>query len=115
MHPDLLLLDEPTNHLDVHALTWLQVFHLSLESNRCRVGLKFIPAHLLVKAFLESWEKTVVIVSHDRGFLNKATKQTCFIHRKKLWYYGGNYDTFLKVHTISLSRNLPNLYDLGKS
>lgn len=47
VQPDLLLLDEPTNHLDVHALTWLQ-------------------------AFLDSWEKTVVIVSHDRGFLNKA-------------------------------------------
>ena len=44
--PDLLLLDEPTNHLDVFACTWLE-------------------------HFLVSWDKTVIIVSHDRGFLNR--------------------------------------------
>ena len=47
--PDLLLLDEPTNHLDVHALTWLEFF-------------------------LAGWERTVLIVSHDRGFLNKVSR-----------------------------------------
>jgi len=72
VQPDLLLLDEPTNHLDVHALTWLE-------------------------AFLQQWDKTVVVVSHDRGFLNKVTTETIFLHRKRLWYYGGSYDTFLKV------------------
>ena len=72
MTPDLLLLDEPTNHLDVHALTWLE-------------------------EFLQRWEKTVVIVSHDRGFLNDTTTATMFLHHKKLRYYGGNYDTFVKV------------------
>mmetsp|Transcript_4315 Transcript_4315/g.4975 ORF Transcript_4315/g.4975 Transcript_4315/m.4975 type:complete len:960 (+) Transcript_4315:148-3027(+) len=72
MEPDLLLLDEPTNHLDVHALTWLE-------------------------EFLTRWDKTVVIVSHDRGFLNAATTTTIFLHRKRLEYYGGSYDTFLKV------------------
>ena len=72
MKPDLLLLDEPTNHLDVHALTWLE-------------------------EFLRRWEKTVVIVSHDRGFLNQCTTATAFLHHKKLRYYGGSYDTFLKV------------------
>ncbi|KAF4662154.1 ATP-binding cassette sub- F member 3 [Perkinsus olseni] len=72
MTPDLLLLDEPTNHLDVPALTWLE-------------------------EFLASWEKTVIIVSHDRGFLNQTTSHTIFLHRKRLWYYGGNYDTFLRV------------------
>mmetsp|Transcript_2153 Transcript_2153/g.6224 ORF Transcript_2153/g.6224 Transcript_2153/m.6224 type:complete len:695 (+) Transcript_2153:75-2159(+) len=70
--PDLLLLDEPTNHLDVHALTWLE-------------------------HFLRSWERTVLIVSHDRGFLNSTTTKTIHLHRKRLWYYGGNYDTFVKV------------------
>jgi len=70
--PDLLLLDEPTNHLDVHALTWLQ-------------------------QFLATWEKTVLIVSHDRGFLNHTTTKTIHLHRKRLYYYGGNYDTFVKV------------------
>ena len=72
MTPDLLLLDEPTNHLDVHALTWLE-------------------------EFLRNWEKTVLIVSHDRGFLNDCTTNTIFLHHKKLRYYGGSYDTFLKV------------------
>lgn len=70
--PDLLLLDEPTNHLDVHAVTWLE-------------------------EFLKTWEKTVVIVSHDRCFLCHCTVATIFLHRKRLLYYGGNYDTFLRV------------------
>eukprot|EP00913_Durusdinium_trenchii_P017738 g16670.t1 len=73
VQPDLLLLDEPTNHLDVHAVTWLE-------------------------EFLKNWEKTVVIVSHDRCFLNSTTTHTIFLHRKGLWYYGGNYETFLRVH-----------------
>lgn len=72
MNPDLLLLDEPTNHLDVPALTWLT-------------------------EFLNQWEKTIVIVSHDRGFLNSVTNATVFLHRKRLAYYGGNYDTFVRV------------------
>ena len=72
VNPDLLLLDEPTNHLDINALTWLE-------------------------AFLAAWERTIIIVSHDRGFLNRTTANTIFVHRKRLWYYGGSYDTFLKV------------------
>eukprot|EP00172_Hildenbrandia_rubra_P004193 Plantae.Rhodophyta-Hildenbrandia_rubra.ctg8021.p1 GENE.Plantae.Rhodophyta-Hildenbrandia_rubra.ctg8021~~Plantae.Rhodophyta-Hildenbrandia_rubra.ctg8021.p1 ORF type:complete len:673 (-),score=106.99 Plantae.Rhodophyta-Hildenbrandia_rubra.ctg8021:1012-2907(-) len=70
--PELLLLDEPTNHLDVVALTWLE-------------------------EFLCTWEQTVVVVSHDRGFLNKVTTHTMHLHRRRLVYYGGNYDTFMKV------------------
>lgn len=72
VQPDLLLLDEPTNHLDVPAVTWLE-------------------------EFLTAWEKTVVIVSHDRTFLNNTTTHTVFLHRKRLQYYGGSYDTFLRV------------------
>ena len=59
--PDLLLLDEPTNHLDVFACTWLE-------------------------HFLTSWDRTVIIVSHDRGFLNRVTTNTIFAHRKRLSY-----------------------------
>jgi ATP-binding cassette subfamily F protein 2 len=72
MNPDLLLLDEPTNHLDVPALTWLT-------------------------EFLNAWDKTIVIVSHDRSFLNATTNGTLFLHRKKVWAYGGSYDTFVRV------------------
>merc|ERR1719458_1002813 len=57
VQPDLLLLDEPTNHLDVHAVTWLE-------------------------EFLKVWEKTVVIVSHDRAFLNATTTATILCYRK---------------------------------
>ena len=56
----------------MHALTWLEVF-------------------------LSSWEKTVLVVSHDRGFLNRTTTATMFVHNKRLRYYGGNYDTYLRV------------------
>lgn len=73
VQPDLLLLDEPTNHLDVHAVTWLEEFLKSLEKT------------------------TIVTVSHDRAFLCECTTHTIFCHRKRLWYYGGNYDTFLRV------------------
>merc|ERR1711971_98988 len=72
VRPDLLLLDEPTNHLYVHAITWLE-------------------------EFLRTWEKTVVCVSHDRTFLNETCAYTIFLHKKRLWYYGGSYDTFLRV------------------
>mmetsp|Transcript_140265 Transcript_140265/g.244230 ORF Transcript_140265/g.244230 Transcript_140265/m.244230 type:complete len:617 (+) Transcript_140265:1-1851(+) len=72
VRPDLLLLDEPTNHLDVHAVTWLE-------------------------EFLKEWNKTVVVVSHDRSFLCECTTHTILCHRKRLGYYGGNYDTFLRV------------------
>jgi len=72
VQPDLLLLDEPTNHLDVHAVTWLE-------------------------EFLKVWEKTVVIVSHDRAFLNATTTATILCRRKRLLYFGGNYDTYVRV------------------
>lgn len=72
MNPDLLLLDEPTNHLDVPALTWLS-------------------------EFLNAWEKTIIIVSHDKCFLNTVTNATIWLHRKRLNYFGGNYDTYVRV------------------
>ena len=50
-----------------------------------------------MEEFLVRWEKTVVIVSHDRGFLNDTTTATAFLHHKKLRYYGGSYDTFIKT------------------
>ncbi|GAB1219559.1 hypothetical protein ENUP19_0118G0036 [Entamoeba nuttalli] len=69
MHPDLLLLDEPSNHLDFHALIWLE-------------------------EVLKNWDGTLLIVSHQRQFLNAIV--TDIIHFKdfKLTYYPGDYDTF---------------------
>ena len=68
--PDLLLLDEPTNHLDVDAVTWLE-------------------------EYLASYKKAVVIVSHDRMFLDKTVKVIYEIERGKTYKYNGNYSEFV--------------------
>ena len=78
LSPDLLMLDEPSNHLDLHAMTWLE-------------------------EFLNSWEPTVLIVSHDRTFLNNVTTATVHLHNKTLTNYSGNYDTFVRVRTETRS------------
>lgn len=65
--PDILLMDEPTNHLDIDAIIWLEDFLLDLES-------------------------TVIVVSHDRHFLNKVCTHTVDIDFGKITVYAGNYD-----------------------
>ena len=66
---DLLLLDEPTNHLDLDALVWLE-------------------------AWLKRYDGTMVVISHDREFLDAVTSVTLHIENGKLTRYGGNYSTF---------------------
>jgi ATP-binding cassette subfamily F protein 3 len=66
---DLLLLDEPTNHLDLDALVWLE-------------------------AWLKNYAGTMVVISHDREFLDAVTKVTLHIDHGKLVRYGGNYSKF---------------------
>jgi ATP-binding cassette subfamily F protein 3 len=66
---DLLLLDEPTNHLDLDALVWLE-------------------------AWLKKYEGTMVVISHDREFLDAITNVTLHIDAAKLVRYGGNYSKF---------------------
>ena len=66
-NPDILLLDEPTNHLDLDAIAWLE-------------------------EFLINFENTVIVVSHDRHFLNKVCTQTADIGYGKIQLYAGNYD-----------------------
>ena len=66
---DLLLLDEPTNHLDLDALVWLE-------------------------AWLKRYEGTLVVISHDREFLDAVTNVTLHIDAGKLVRYGGNYSKF---------------------
>lgn len=69
VQPTLLLLDEPTNHLDLRAVLWL-------EEYLCR------------------WKKTLVVVSHDRDFLNTVCSEIIHLHDMKLQYYRGNFDDF---------------------
>ena len=66
-NPDILLLDEPTNHLDLDAIAWLE-------------------------EFLSNFENTVIVVSHDRYFLNKVCTNIADIDYGKIQLYAGNYD-----------------------
>ncbi len=66
-NPDILLLDEPTNHLDLSAIRWLE-------------------------NFLMDFENTVIVVSHDRHFLNKVCTHICDVDFGKIQLYVGNYD-----------------------
>ena len=68
-----------------------------------------------LEEFLKSWDRTVVIVSHDRSFLNSVTTQTVFLHRKRLWYYGGSYDTFLKALPAALVPQHPNAFQYPRA
>ena len=70
--PDLLLLDEPTNYLDLEGALWLE-------------------------AYLAKYPHTVIIISHDRGLLNRAVGGILHLEDKKLTYYQGNYDQFAKM------------------
>ncbi|KAH0928558.1 hypothetical protein HID58_014285 [Brassica napus] len=69
VQPSLLLLDEPTNHLDLRAVLWLE-------------------------EYLCLWKKTLVVVSHDRDFLNTVCTDIIQLHEQKLHLYHGNYDSF---------------------
>ncbi len=69
-NPDVLLLDEPTNHLDVNAVEWLE-------------------------DFLQTYEKSYVIISHDRYFLDRTCRKVIEIEQGKAFSYVGNYSAFL--------------------
>lgn len=79
---DLLLLDEPTNHLDLDALVWLE-------------------------AWLKRYEGTMVVISHDREFLDAVTNVTLHIDAGKLLRYGGNYSKFedMRAEQMTLQQN----------
>lgn len=70
--PDILLLDEPTNHLDLPAILWLQTY---------------------IKELLNT---TILLVSHDRAFLNAAIDEVIVLKNKTLRYYKGNYDEYFR-------------------
>ncbi len=74
---DLLLLDEPTNHLDLDALVWLE-------------------------AWLKRYSGTLIIISHDREFLDATTNVTLHIDQGRLTRYGGNYSKFEELHAQQL-------------
>ncbi|XP_048460215.1 ATP-binding cassette sub-family F member 3 isoform X2 [Rhincodon typus] len=70
--PDLLLLDEPTNMLDVRAILWLE-------------------------NYLQTWQSTILVVSHDRNFLNAVATDIVHLHSQRLETYRGDYENFVKT------------------
>ncbi|NDU89797.1 MAG: ATP-binding cassette domain-containing protein [Ferrovum sp.] len=78
---DLLLLDEPTNHLDLDALVWLE-------------------------AWLQRYDGTLLVISHDRDFLDAVTRVTLHLTGAQLTRYGGNYSTFEDLRAEKLSLQL---------
>ena len=78
-NPDILLLDEPTNHLDLPAIEWLE-------------------------EFLINFDNTVIVVSHDRYFLNKVCTQTADIDYGKIQLYAGNYDFWFESSQILIKQ-----------
>jgi ATP-binding cassette subfamily F protein 3 len=69
--PDLLLLDEPTNHLDLPSIEWLE-------------------------KYLQHYQGSVVIVSHDKYFLNRMVTKIVELYQQQLHFYAGNYDFYEK-------------------
>lgn len=76
--PDLLLLDEPTNYLDLEGAIWLE-------------------------SYLGKYPHTVIIISHDRGLLNRSVGSILHLEDRKLTFYNGDYDTFAKTRAARLA------------
>lgn len=85
VHPDLLLLDEPTNHLDIDTLSWLE-------------------------QYLRSYSGAMVIVSHDRYFLDATVTSIVEIERHAATRYTGNYSRFMELKAAAFAQQL-KLYD----
>eukprot|EP00934_Nitzschia_sp_Nitz4_P006233 Nitzschia sp. Nitz4//scaffold22_size323478//256035//262777//NITZ4_000575-RA/size323478-processed-gene-0.482-mRNA-1//-1//CDS//3329543139//6223//frame0 len=85
IEPDLLMLDEPTNHLDLEAVIWLE-------------------------RYLVEYPHTVIVVSHDRGFLNEICTDTIEFKHKKLTYYRGNFDMYIKQRDEQ-TKNAARVYE----
>ncbi|CAL8348198.1 unnamed protein product [Arctogadus glacialis] len=83
--PDLLLLDEPTNMLDVRAILWLE-------------------------NYLQTWQSTILVVSHDRNFLNAVVTDIIHLHTQRLDSYRGDYENFVKTKEDRL-KNQQREYD----
>ncbi|MED3562027.1 ABC-F family ATP-binding cassette domain-containing protein [Bacillus xiapuensis] len=83
--PDILILDEPTNHLDIDTLSWLE-------------------------QYLQSYDGAILIVSHDRYFLDKVVTQVYEVSRKQIQRYMGNYSAYLDQKAANYERDM-KLYE----
>jgi len=79
--PDILILDEPTNHLDIDTLSWLE-------------------------QYLQGYDGAILIVSHDRYFLDKVVKQVYEVSRKQIGRFTGNYSSYLEQKAANYERDM---------
>jgi ATP-binding cassette, subfamily F, member 3 len=79
--PDILILDEPTNHLDIETLTWLE-------------------------QYLQGYDGAILIVSHDRYFLDKVVNQVYEVSRHQIQRYQGNYSSYLEQKAANYERDM---------
>lgn len=80
-HPDLLLLDEPTNHLDIQAVEWLE-------------------------GFLRDYDGTILMISHDRYFLDQMSNRILEIEHKTITSYNGNFSTFMEKKKVLIEQKM---------
>lgn len=79
--PDLLILDEPTNHLDIQMIEWLE-------------------------EYLQSYSGGLLIISHDRYFLDKVTNKIFYLHNTELQIFKGNFSAYLKQYNLQVASQL---------
>ena len=88
-NPDILLLDEPTNHLDIDTLEWFE-------------------------KYLKKYQGTILIVSHDRYFLDKVSTKTILIERGKEIIFNGNYSYYMKANELRMINEFKDYKDQQK-
>mmetsp|Transcript_39168 Transcript_39168/g.63506 ORF Transcript_39168/g.63506 Transcript_39168/m.63506 type:complete len:814 (+) Transcript_39168:776-3217(+) len=93
MKPDVLLLDEPTNHLSAHAIRWLEDY-LSIENG--------------------AFPGTVLVVSHDRTFINRISDELIFLKNKQLVYFTGSYEDYLVMAEQKLAMQVSKVSAMEK-
>ncbi|MDD4780754.1 MAG: ABC-F family ATP-binding cassette domain-containing protein [Tissierellia bacterium] len=87
--PDILLLDEPTNHLDINAISWLE-------------------------KYIKDFKGAVVLISHDRYFLDNTVNRIFLMENKSLTTYNGNYSEFMKKRKIELEQKMKKYEEYEK-
>jgi len=88
-HPDLLLLDEPTNHLDIEAVEWLE-------------------------GFLRDYDGTILMISHDRYFLDQMVNRVFEIENNVLTSYNGNFSTFMEKKRVIIEMQIKEYIEQQK-
>ena len=88
-NPSILILDEPTNHLDIETLEWFE-------------------------DFIKKYKGTIILVSHDRYFINKVSSKIVLIERGKEIIFNGNYDSFIEENELRIEREFKEYKDQSK-